>query len=69
MGETKDETGLFDPLHQVERFIQRVGDRLVTDDIEAAVEGGCGVLVMTVVGSHDRDHIHAVTASGFTVEQ
>ena len=38
VSEAEDETGLLHPLDQIECLLQRVRDRLVTDDVEAAVE-------------------------------
>ena len=67
--QAEDETGVLDRGEHVDGFGERVGDRLVADDVEAVPQRPDRVRVMAVVRRHDRDDVGAVLAGFLFSEQ
>ncbi len=52
-------------LGQRSRVLERVGERLIEDDVDARFQERLGRGPVHVVGRHDRDRLNAIRAGGF----
>ena len=64
VGQAEHEAGAAHGPHEVERVVERGGQRLVADDVDAGLEEGLGGRVMDVVRRDDRHDVDAVVARG-----
>ncbi len=69
VGQAEDQPGLHSRVEHLDGFVERVGDRLVADDVEPVAQRVERVSVVAVVRGHDRDDVGAVGARGLGPEE